>query len=155
MSDDLKEGSLQAPEGVGPHEERELELMLAGAKPMAKFVDEKAWGYDFGEENFDKQVATGDLIKREEVCDFPKMEFPTRYVYYARPEEAWRIPVIHALQVEHLKSDERETPAQAEITGKLLGYSDDEIQVYIRWVGRTDPDVNMKRARGPYSSQTR
>lgn len=31
--------SLEIPEGIGPHEGKELELMLAGKKPLAMFSD--------------------------------------------------------------------------------------------------------------------
>jgi len=135
MPNSPKDDEFWVPKGVGPHEERELDMLLAGTKPLAMFSDEKAWGYDFGEEEFDKYVATGDLIKQAEVYDFPRMEIPMRCVYYARPEEAWRLAVIHALTAE-VHSVGHETNLQISITGELLGYTDQEIDVFIGWVHR-------------------
>jgi len=130
-----KDDEFSVPDGVGPHEERELEMLLAGSKPLAMFSDEKAWGFDFGEVRFDKHVESGELVKASEMGEPGKDGIALRRVYYARPEAAWRIPVLQALIREPYPRDADEAAAVEELTGKLLGYSDQEIQAFLRWRG--------------------
>ena len=48
----------EMPSYVGPHNGRELALMLAGRKPLAKFVKELAVGdYEIGDEGRSSRVA--------------------------------------------------------------------------------------------------
>ena len=53
------------PPGSGPHEGRELELMLAGAKPLAMFNDDLPEGMEPPEIAFDPYVAEGRFVKAE------------------------------------------------------------------------------------------
>jgi len=87
---------------IGPHEGRELELMLSGSKPLSVFVIENPdpdWT-EFPEEQFDEQVALGNLLKIERV---KQVAVPAggviniRTVYYSLPKEEWR---IHAFFLE-------------------------------------------------------
>src|SRR5690606_29233921 len=55
------------PEGVGPHEDRELELMLAGTKPLAMFGDAVGSAQEAPEDAFAPYVADGAIIRREAV----------------------------------------------------------------------------------------
>ena len=53
------------PEGIGPHEGRELELMQAGAKDLALFVELKPDGFEsFVEQSAFALVATARLKNR-------------------------------------------------------------------------------------------
>lgn len=55
----------QAPPGVGPHELRELELMLAGTKPAAMFGEAVQFRDIIPEDDFAPYVASGRTLKRE------------------------------------------------------------------------------------------
>jgi hypothetical protein len=140
-----EEKEFVVPEGVGPHEARELEMLLLGSKPMAMFSDEKAWGFDFGEARFDKHVESGELVKVSEIAEPGKDGIALRQVYYARPEAAWRIPVIQALIRQPYPRDADEAAAVEEITGKLLGYSDQEIQAFFHWRERSRENLQSNK----------
>src|SRR5262245_19891114 len=81
---------------VGPHEGRELELMLSGSKPLSMFIEpvgETEFEY-FPEEEFDKLVVQGKLLKNVTMEMFPDPrggEEKCRRVLYALPGEDWRI----------------------------------------------------------------
>ena len=47
------------PPGVGPHEGKELDLMLAGTKPLALFSDAVEGASSFPEADFVPHVAAG------------------------------------------------------------------------------------------------
>jgi hypothetical protein len=50
---------------VGPHEGREIELMLAGLKPVSMFVEPVDSDTEcFPEEEFDKLVSEGRMVKQ-------------------------------------------------------------------------------------------
>lgn len=103
------------PPEIGPHEGRELELLLAETKPLAMFSDVVPASFEWGEEKFQPHVATGRLIKHEEIiphaysAPYPggPAPYPGRYVYFARPGEEWRIDrlsaILHRLYVEGQK----------------------------------------------------
>lgn len=124
----------QFPEGVGPHEGRELELMLAGKKPLAMFYEGVTIPVAavYSEEDFMPHVQAGRLIRRDEIYQPHDHPIAAQYVYYALPGEEWRIDEMHALQlISHAggpwtEEDERRT-------GFLLGYSQDEIQAWLNW----------------------
>src|SRR3546814_12082269 len=60
-----------APDGVGPHEGRELELMLAGGKPLAMFGDGVGSTHEFPEIDFAPFVAEGTFVRREVIYHTP------------------------------------------------------------------------------------
>src|SRR4051794_16895636 len=87
--------SRTAPAFIGPHEERELELMLAGTKPLSMFLQDVEFEFElFPEEDFDRAVAQGKLIKHvtmEMMTDHQGRDIELRRVFYALPGEEWRI----------------------------------------------------------------
>jgi hypothetical protein len=83
------------------HGGRELELMLAGRKPLALFYDdagEPAGEAAIPEGRFDPYVARGDFVKGEAMLELPDPELGAparvRYVLYALSDERWRIPAM-------------------------------------------------------------
>src|SRR3546814_14764503 len=86
-----------APKGVGPHEGRELELMLAGEKPLAMFGDAVGSAYEIPEIDFAPFVADGTFVRREEVYRPGGTGVPGRSVYFARAGEEWRIQTMHRI----------------------------------------------------------
>jgi hypothetical protein len=92
---DLRDKNLShlvLPDGVGPHEGRELELLLSGSKPMAMFYEADTFPVSalYPEEQFMAHVQSDVLVRRDE---FYRGEdgVSVHYVYYALPIEAWRI----------------------------------------------------------------
>lgn len=123
----------EAPPSVGPHELRELELMLAGTKPAAMFGEAVQFRDIIPEDDFAPHVAAGRIIKREYYWDDKESGHSFVEIYYALPGEEWRIAALHELnRIAHDKprpwtaDDDRET-------GRLLGYTDTEINAFLEW----------------------
>lgn len=121
---------------IGPHEDRELELMLAGRKPLAMFteISPDETGV-IPEADFAPHVESGRLIVRE-VFE-PLEEEPensggqfVRRVLYALPEESWRIDAM--LLVCRVAANLRRWDEGLErVTGELLGYDKRQIDAFV------------------------
>jgi hypothetical protein len=120
------------PPGIGPHEGRECELMLAGLKPLAMFSDAATHCHYFPEAEFAPHVAAGRIIKREETIDIPEDGLVLRCLYYALPNEVWRITAAHDLKKALLQGLRKPSENDEIAIGRLLGYSDDDIQAFLR-----------------------
>ena len=133
------------PEGVGPHEGIELELMLAGTKPAAMFYGAIPWEeHCIPENEFDPYVDNGRFVKK--VVTYPEL-FKTRlpvdhvrYVFYALISEAWRVDELERIQNEiheyvRLNINNRKIedfePTDIAI-GHLLGYTEEQIQIFLK-----------------------
>jgi len=130
------------PKEIGPHEGRELELMLAGAKPLAMFADIVPSPYEWPDAAFEPHVAAGRLAKREFLTDRPDGHI-VRYLFYALPDEAWRIEEAYALSLRRFDEPCGEADECCAKLGRLLGYSEHEIEIFIRWAkmsSRSVPD---------------
>lgn len=131
----MHDGRPVPPPGVGPHEGRELDLMLRGEKPLAMFCDIVPPGYDWPDAAFAPHVAAGRIIMKDLLTPTPDGRHTVRHLYYALPDEAWRIDAIHALvatggQDGNGNADRTETEARI---GRLLGYREADIQAFLRW----------------------
>ncbi|WP_428249116.1 hypothetical protein [Ferrovibrio sp.] len=126
------------PPGVGPHELRELELMLAGKKPAAMFSDAVIARWIIPEDAFEPHVQAGRIIKRV-VFEPNPGSFDAIRVYYALPGEEWRIDALDAIN-NAIHSKLRPATGQDDIdTGRLLGYTEEEIAIYLAWVAHAWP----------------
>jgi hypothetical protein len=121
------------------HEGRELELMLAGKKPLAMFyaeIGELPHEELIPEERFAPYVINGQFVRGETLNEAGyhavlKRNVKVRYVLYALKHEAWRIPaMILAIKVQRKVSGPGPNEALDRITGALLGYTDDEVDAY-------------------------
>lgn len=124
-----------APEGVGPHEGRELELMLAGEKPLAMFGDALGSPYEFPEADFAPYIADGTFVRREVVYRPQRPGVPGRFIYFARAGEEWRIEAMHRINERLFAHGEASSPEIERAIGRLLGYSDSQIDQYLAWIG--------------------
>lgn len=104
----------------GPHRGRELELMLAGTKPMARFVAEPNYRPD--DSAFDRHIADGRLVRAVIV------EGAIERRYYVLPGEEWRVRLAEAalkydltLSVEDLHR----------LDGFLLGYEKRDVDAFV------------------------
>lgn len=125
-----------APAGVGPHEGHELELMLAGKKPLAMFGDAPGSGYEIPEADFAPYVAAGRLVRREVTYRPPEPGVPGRFVYFACAGEEWRIETLHRINERLFVQLEPTSPEIEREIGRLLGYADTDIDQYLEWVNR-------------------
>ncbi len=122
----------EIPPEIGPHEGRELELMLAGKKPAAMFSDVIPASFEWPEKDFEPYVLSGEIIKREEVIESSNGNWlPSRYVYYAIPGEEPRIDKLSHLNHCLYGKGEKTSPKIEREIGRLLGYDDKDIKVFI------------------------
>jgi hypothetical protein len=124
-----------APEGIGPHEDRELELMLAGTKPLAMFGDALGSSYAFPEADFAPYVADGTVVRREMIYRPQGQSIPTRYVYFACAGEEWRIDAMHRIHERIFERGEGTSAETEREIGQLLGYAESEINAWLTWIG--------------------
>ena len=120
---------------VGPHEGRELELMLSGSKPLSMFIEpvESEFEY-FPEEEFDKLVAQGKLLKNVTIEMFPDPrggEEKFRRVLYALPGEDWRIRAMLLVEELYRSLVPGWRPDLDRVIGLLLGYERDDIEQFL------------------------
>ena len=130
------------PKEIGPHDGRELDLMLAGVKPLAMFTDVVPSNYEWPDITFEPHVLSGTLVKREFLTDTKDGQHKIRHLYFALPGEAWRIEKAHTLSLMTFDTWCEKAEESCAQLGRLLGYEEDEIEAFIRWArerrGSTD-----------------
>lgn len=115
---------------IGPHEGRELDLMLRGEKHLALFYDVVKPGYQtpetiIPEQAFAPHVANGSVLRFEK--HFPvKDGRPVRYVCFTSPQESWRAEAFFQARSRSVFDD-----AYEYLVGRLLGYADADIEHFI------------------------
>ncbi|MCF3628138.1 hypothetical protein RJ527_08685 [Thalassospiraceae bacterium LMO-SO8] len=118
----------------GPHEGRELELMLSGQKPLALFFDTLPESGVIPDKDFDAFVRSGAFVMDQRIVrpiDGKKNMPPTRVVLYAIPSEAWRIQEALAI-LEPVFALTRPPSEEDDVTlGRLLGYAEEDIANFL------------------------
>lgn len=127
------------PDGIGPHEGRELELMLAGEKPLAMFGDAVGSPYEPPEADFAPHVSNGTIVRREATYRPAPPALPCWFVYFSRADEGWRIDAMHEINERLFVRREPTTPEIERQIGRLLGYTETEIDRYLAWIARQSP----------------
>ncbi|WP_417625338.1 hemin receptor [Paremcibacter congregatus] len=117
------------PPGIGPHNDRELELMLAGTKPMAMFSDAVHVSDYFPDADFAPHVETGKIIRVEEII--PDEPYDIRYLFFALPGEEWRIEEALILCRNLRARTVKDHDADSARMGELLGYRAEDIEAFI------------------------
>lgn len=121
---------------VGPHEGRELELMIDGSKPLSMFVIESTdpgWT-EFPEKKFDEQVAAERFKKYVHItqAEIPGGGFiEIRTVYYSLIEEEWRIRAFVFIDNLYKALGPGYRSDLERIIGGLLGYSVDDVEHFL------------------------
>lgn len=118
---------IELPAGIGPHEGRELELLLLGEKPVARFnLDGLSEEY---EARFRAAVERGDIVE----FDFPNAELHRHRRFYCRRGEEWRVKVMDL--IDRLLADRTLAGFSEEdlhrLDGTLLGYEKADIDLFI------------------------
>lgn len=116
---------------IGPHNYKELELMLAGLKPMAHFSIELDFPETAIDQGFDQHVKSGKIKKYcVKSTDGPPIE---RRYYYLEGEE-WRVKISELIwKCISLKLLSGFTPDDLHrLDGWLLGYTKEDIEDFIQ-----------------------
>ena len=119
------------PPGIGPHNGSEMELMLQGDKPMALFSAEPGMdAEDIGDADFEPFVATGRILRFTHTDPGTLVEERR----YCLPTEEWRCK-LSLLISRMCRSGEAfdvfTSNDLARLEGTLLGYSKQDIEVFI------------------------
>ena len=123
------------------HTGRELELMLAKKKPLARFYDIESClpNEDIVPEiQFSPHIKSGVLVRDEfELISGVSTADGVRHkiinVLFALPSEAWRMNAMRMLITQHnLTGQWNETCERIE--GKLLGYTEEENETWCKWL---------------------
>jgi hypothetical protein len=130
------------PSFLGPHEGRELELMLAGRKHLCAFYEEIGIEREtFPERQFDLHVAEGLFVKDiriENGISRDGEEFSARSVLYATADEAWRVPAMRMIEDIYYSMGPGWRPDLERAKGSLLGYDRNDVERFIeRLPGRS------------------
>ncbi|MCP9230602.1 hemin receptor [Mesorhizobium sp. LMG 17147] len=123
------------PPGVGPHNGRELEMMLQGEKPMALFAAEPGMDAgDIGDALFKPFVDDGHILKFSYIDPGTSVEERR----YCLPTEEWRCKL--SLLISQMCRDGEAFDVftrndLARLEGTLLGYPKDSIEAFISHAG--------------------
>jgi hypothetical protein len=121
------------------HTNRELELMLAGKKPLAVFWDEESFYPNdeiFPETHFSPHVNSGRLVSKSLTAKgifIPKLGRTAqwKYLMYAVAEESWRIPaMVHLINIRLNTISMWQSEGLERYESSLLGYSDEEVDAW-------------------------
>jgi len=116
--------------GIGPHEGRELELLLVGEKPVARFrLDGLSEEY---ERSFREAVERGRIVE----FDFPDPDPHLHRRFYCLHGEEWRVKVmdlIDRLLAGHALMGFTEEDLHR-LDGTLLGYERGDIDLFIEQI---------------------
>ncbi len=115
---------------IGPHVGRELELMLSGQKPMAKFTIEADMDPKYCGVEFEPYVVNGCFVKFSMPAKAPIIE----RVWYCQPGEEWRAKIDQVIEEKLADGSvwKKFTSADlARIDGFLLGYSKTCIEHFV------------------------
>lgn len=116
---------------IGPHQGKELELMLAGHKSLAAFgdiipedgiIDEII----IPEKAFAPYVQTGQVIRFEKII-INRLNDPIKNVCFTLPNEEWRALAYLWIREQTYTKKMPDDAASDTMIGRLLGYSEADI----------------------------
>ena len=102
---------------LGPHNDRELELMLAGRKPAAMFDEFAA---DLYADDFPPHVAAGRILKIARYFPDANPRHDIRRTVYVLPGEEWRADAVDRIHHAFYRGRGWKHEYNVEI-GRLLG----------------------------------
>jgi hypothetical protein len=128
------------PPFVGPHDGRELELMLEGKKPLSMFSADDAVEYEnYPDERFDTLTSEGRFVKEVRIRKLVLVngeEMRARRTLYATASEAWRIPAMLMIQDIYATLTPGRRPDLERAIGWLLGYDRSDVELYVEWLAK-------------------
>jgi hypothetical protein len=116
---------------IGPHNGKELELMLQGVKPLALFsAADDMTPEAVGDVGFEPYVQSGRVLKFSHRLDGDRFE--TRI--YCLPTEEWRAKLMLFVR-QHIHDPAFRSVFSPDnlhrLDGTLLGYSKDDIEAFV------------------------
>ncbi len=108
--------------------------MLSGEKSLAMFVDETGSQDPDEIADFAQYVADGTLVRCDKVYQPAGEAQAARFTYFARAGHEWRIQAMHEINERIFVHGEVITPHTEREIGRLLGYSDADINQYLEWI---------------------
>lgn len=116
---------------IGPHNGRELDLMLAGEKPFALFSAEPGMMPDqVGDADFASYVERGEILRFIHID--PTTGIESRR--YCLPTEEWRAKLSELIWRMCLDGTAREIFSSSDLhrlEGALLGYSKESVEAFV------------------------
>lgn len=112
------------------HIDRELELLLAGKKPLAMFPGLGEADVIYDRKAFANAVRRGWLKRRRVVQTTP--DGPWIHVFYARPGHAWRLAASVMVATGRLGRQYYFNATHDIRIGRLLGYPERQIRAFIK-----------------------
>lgn len=119
---------------IGPHEGKELELMLAGTKKLAMFYDIAGQSTPeeiIPEKAFENHVKDGHFTRIEQTIKSAKTGEKIRYVFFAVPGEEWRAHTIIRIKNETINGSRPHEALDDIIIGRLLDYSNVDVDFFV------------------------
>jgi hypothetical protein len=119
---------------IGPHEGKELELMLQGRKPLALFMglpEEENREDIFPEQKFLPYVENGTFKRISEHILVKKDGSTIRLVFFSPPEGEWRARTIIWVKHQILGAFRKFEQHDDVLIGRLLGYSEEDIEHFL------------------------
>lgn len=138
MQKPVKKMRRPGPKGaIHPHDGRELRLMLAGKKPLARFArahDAKTLGA--------VEAAFAPHVARGKISRFEFRSEETERVYYCLPTEEWRVKLLELIDAALEAGAHDFTMADLHrIDGAMLGYAKADIEAFVARWRRRGPKV--------------
>jgi hypothetical protein len=122
---------------IGPHEGRELELMLAGKKNLAVFHALLNSGDEnnqqiIPEDAFAPYVSNGMIVRLSEDVQYSNSSDIIRYVCFTLPAEEWRARFFLWLNREYAQGRIQWNDSYNSLIGGLLGYTSNDIDDFLK-----------------------
>ncbi len=122
---------------IGPHEGRELELLLSGEKKLSMFHDILVSGRDIPEEiipekAFAPYVQNRKIIRTYANIKNPKNDDVFHFVFFCLPGEEWRAQTIIWLKKQTFEEQKPFNEHDDVIIGRLLGYEESDILSFLQ-----------------------
>lgn len=119
---------------IGPHEGKELELMLAGEKHLAVYHDVIRPGYEIPEtvipeDAFSSYVKKGTILRFSQ--EFSVQGSTIRYVCFTTPSQSWRAHAFLWIKQEGFLGTRPFDEAYEYFIGRLLGYEESDIAHFL------------------------
>lgn len=121
---------------IGPHQGKELELMLSGKKHLALFYDVFTDGKEnnediIPEEAFKPYVDSGTIIRQSHDLRAAKDGTIITYVCFTLPGHEWRADALFWITQETIGNGRPYDDAYETMTGRLLDYDEEDIRDFI------------------------
>ncbi len=121
---------------IGPHQGKELDLMLSGKKHLAAFSEEIIEGKTIPEDIIPEAAFKPYLpipfVRKSKDIFFPRTKTFIRYVCFVEHQQTWRADAYFWIIERYKNHDPSFDVASETMIGRLLGYTEEDIKDYIK-----------------------